>query len=569
MLGNIAIHPGALEAYDSGYLKQLVDQKLKDLDSELTKVVKEQIASGVRTLDVRLRDYVGAITGLSKQMEALTEREEARGTEEVLAVHRQLRDLDKQLDHHLALATQRLDVLKTSEDLEAHVAVIMGWREVLEQHTGSDADSVERRKEIRRKIKDYVEKIKDEPLVQETMKRIHNMRMEVAEQIGLQKQIEEVRTLPERIGQLIRSKGYRSGKEHYVQTLSQSLALFSMAFYGKPIVYRTTDFKSNEYRNLMGGGLFEHFEDNPMLGYRGVSRGVHDWELEAFKLARGVFGGKNLQIMLPFVRTLEEARSMKRYLEQVHHLKSGEDGLKVILMSEIPSNAILARQFIEEFDGFSIGSNDMTQMVLATDRDNSRLGHIYDEEDPAVIWAILVTIFTGQKYGKKVGFCGQGVTNSVILRGLVAIAGIVSASVVPDTYEQTKHDMADVEKLEIPVRGLGKWLKEQHLNRLKELLKEHNYDHILKKYETAEDLMDWYEGELKRFSDQLRDNLDASKEHFYRQEMDNFRAVFHKPVIYSDWDWEGIVQDALRQAGFESFEEQEQALEKQRKQFKH
>jgi len=569
MLGNIAIHPMALEAYDSGYLMQLVDQKLKELDAELTKVVKDQIASGVRTLDIKLRDYVGAITGLAKQMKALTEREQARGTEEVLAVHRQLRDLDRQLDHHLDLATQRLDVLKTSEDMEAHVAVIMGWREALERYVGSDPDSVERRREVKQKIKDYVEKIKDEPLVRDTLQRIHEMRMEVAEQVGLQKQIEDMRTLPERIAELIRSKGFRSGKEHYVQTLSQSLALFSMAFYGKPIVYRTTDFKSNEYRNLIGGVLFEHHEDNPMLGYRGVSRGVHDWELEAFKLARGVFGGKNLQIMLPFVRTLEEARSLKRYLEQVHNLRSGEDGLKVILMSEIPSNAILARQFIEEFDGFSIGSNDMTQMVLATDRDNAYLSHIYDEEDPAVIWAILVTIFTGQKYGKKVGFCGQGVSNSLILRGLVAIAGIVSASVVPDTYQQTKFDMAEVEQQNIPLRDLGKWLKGQHLNRLKELLKEHNYDHILKKYKTAEDLMEWYEGELKRFADQLRDNLDASKEHFYRQEMESFRATFHKPVIYSHWDWEATVMDAMRQAGFESFEEQEKAREAQAKKFVH
>ena len=111
-------------------------------------------------------------------------------------------------------------------------------------------------------------------------------------------------------------------------------------------------------------------------------------------------------------------------------------------MSEIPSNAILAKQYIQEFDGFSIGSNDMTQMVLGTDRDNPALRHIYDEEDPAVVWALLVTIFAGQKYGKKVGFCGQGVSNSIILRGLVAIAGIVCASVVPDTYYRTKFDMA-------------------------------------------------------------------------------------------------------------------------------
>jgi len=255
---------------------------------------------------------------------------------------------------------------------------------------------------------------------------------------------------------------------------------------------------------------------------------------------------------------------MKRYLDQVHGLKSGVDGLKVILMSEIPSNAILAKQFIQEFDGFSIGSNDMTQGVLATDRDNSRLQHIYDEEDPAVIWAILATIFTGQKYGKKVGFCGQGVSNSLILRGLVAIAGIMSASVVPDTYNQTKLDMAKVEAEDIPVRELGNWLKKQHFNRLKELLEEENYGHILKKYKTANDLLEWYEGELARFAEQLRENLDLDKEDFYRQEMEAFRKKFHKPVIYASWDWDGTVSDAMHQAGFSSFEEQEKALAAQR-----
>ncbi len=206
----------------------------------------------------------------------------------------------------------------------------------------------------------------------------------------------------------------------------------------------------------------------------------------------------------------------------------------------------------------------MTQMVLATDRDNSRLAHIYDEEDPAVVWAILSTIFTGQKYRKKVGFCGQGVSNSVILRGLVAIAGIVSASVVPDTYHRTKLDMAEVEALDIPVSGLGKWLGEQHFKRLQGMLTRHNYDHILKKYDTPADLMDWYEGELKRLQDQLRDNLGSLKEDFYRQEMETFRGMFHKPVIYASWDWTRTVESAMHNAGFASYEEQAEALKAQR-----
>jgi pyruvate,water dikinase len=262
---------------------------------------------------------------------------------------------------------------------------------------------------------------------------------------------------------------------------------------------------------------------------------------------------------------MEEARSMRRYLETVHKLKSGEDGLKLIQMSEIPSNAILARQFIQEFDGFSIGSNDMTQMVLATDRDNASLGHIYDEEDPAVVWALLTTIFTGQKYGKKVGFCGQGVSNSVILRGLVAIAGIMSASVVPDTYYQTKLDVAAVEAENIPTAKLGEWLGKQHLRRLETLMENHGYGHYLKKYANGAELRDWYEGESVRLHENLRKSLGTPKEAECRKEVGQFRAVFHKPAIYASWPWAETVFDALRQAGFASFDEQEKALAAQRK----
>jgi pyruvate,water dikinase len=267
---------------------------------------------------------------------------------------------------------------------------------------------------------------------------------------------------------------------------------------------------------------------------------------------------------LPFVRTLEQGRSMKRYLEQVHNIRSGDNGLKIILMSEIPSNAVLAKEFIKEFDGFSIGSNDMTQLVLGTDRDNANMRHIYDEEDPAVVWAILTTVFTGQKFGKKVGFCGQGVSNSRIIRGLVCIAGIVSASVVPDTYQQTKLDIADVEAENVPISGLGGWIAEQHLERLHMLLAENRYEHILKKNTSAPDLMEWYEGELARLHEQLQSSLGSSKEKFYRQELDAFRQGFHKPVIYANWDWAGTVWDAMRQSGFESFEEQARAVEAQR-----
>ena len=565
MLGNISIHPRALEAFDNGELESIVQSKLRELASNLSKVLREQMAAGLIVFNFNLREYVGEITGLSAEAAALAATDTSANAEEVLLLHRKMRELDHKIDQHLEIASRRLEVLKTSDDLADHVRIIMGYDDELALLNPADPEEAKRMAEIEASVADRVEKVKDLPAVKTLLENIGRLREEVSLRAGLKKEMDDVRNLPNKIRALIKTRGYRTGKEHYVQTLAQNLALFAMAFYGKTIVYRTTDFKSNEYRNLIGGSLFEHHEDNPMLGYRGVSRNIHDWEIEAFKLARGVYGGSNLQMMLPFVRTLEEARSMRSYLEQVHKLKSGEDGLKIILMSEIPSNAILAKQFISEFDGFSIGSNDMTQMVLATDRDNSRLSHIYDEEDPAVVWAILVSIFAGQKYRKKVGFCGQGVSNSVILRGLVAIAGIVSASVVPDTYFQTVKDIAAVEAENIPTSRLGEWLGQQHHKHLAALMEEAGYGHILKKYTLPQDIQEWYEGELQRRHEQLREHLDTPKEDFYRAELEGFRSMFHKPVIYATWDWSSTVEDALHQAGFASFEEQAAALEECRK----
>ena len=565
MLGNISIHPRALEAFDNGELESIVQAKLRELAGNLSKVLREQMAAGLIVFNFNLREYVGEITGLSAEAAALAATDTSANAEEVLLLHRKMRELDHKIDQHLEIASRRLEVLKTSDDLADHVRIIMGYDDELALLNPADPEEAKRMAEIEASVADRVEKVKDLPAVKTLLENIGRLREEVSLRAGLKKEMDDVRNLPNKIRALIKTRGYRTGKEHYVQTLAQNLALFAMAFYGKTIVYRTTDFKSNEYRNLIGGSLFEHHEDNPMLGYRGVSRNIHDWEIEAFKLARGVYGGSNLQMMLPFVRTLEEARSMRSYLEQVHKLKSGEDGLKIILMSEIPSNAILAKQFISEFDGFSIGSNDMTQMVLATDRDNSRLSHIYDEEDPAVVWAILVSIFAGQKYRKKVGFCGQGVSNSVILRGLVAIAGIVSASVVPDTYFQTVKDIAAVEAENIPTSRLGEWLGQQHHKHLAALMEETGYGHILKKYTLPQDIQEWYEGELQRRHEQLREHLDTPKEDFYRSELEGFRSMFHKPVIYATWDWSSTVEDALHQAGFASFEEQAAALEECRK----
>ena len=562
MLGNIGVHPLALEAYDKGTLDGLVNEKLVSLENELSKVMQEQLEAGLIFLPVNVRDYVGVITGITEKMQKLAASDTGGATDASLAVQRKLRELDKKLDKFIEHATERLDIIKSSPFLWEHVAVIFGYKELLETRP-LDKGELKNYDEKKQEVDAVVKAVETDEIVKNYMESIFLIREEVSLKKGLEGEMEELRTLSERIRTLIISRGYRTGKENYIQILSQGLALFAMAFHGKDVLYRTTDFKSNEYRNLLGGQLFEAFEDNPMLGYRGVSRNIHDWELESFKLARGIFGGKNLHMMFPFVRTIEELRSMKRYLKNVHNLESGKDGLKVFVMSEIPSNAILCKEFIKEVDGFSIGSNDMTQMVLATDRDNASLQHIYDEEDPAVVWAILTTIFCGQKYAKKVGFCGQGVSNSDILRGLVSIAGIVTASVVPDTYLQTKLDIAEIEKKNIPVSGLGTWLKEVHFERIKNLLEQNGYVHIVKRYNTVKDLFEWYEAELDRFAEQLRDNIETAKEDFYRHELESFRLLFHKQMIYANWEWDQTVEDALHLAGFSSFAEQEEAYKVQ------
>ena len=564
MLGNVAVHPQALEAYDNGELDRIVKEKVAELDANLTKVICDQLDGGMVAYDFNIREYVGVVSGLSKELEQLVEEDKGSSAEEILLMHRKMRELDHKLDAYLENASRHVNVLKTSVDLAEHVKYIMGYDDELSKCDSCDPEGAKRISEIQAVIDQQVSDIKDLPLVQEHMKAVAELREKVSVRAGLKKEIDDVRELPQKISKIIRSRGFRTGREHYIQTLAQSLALFAMAFYGKTIVYRTTDFKSNEYRNLLGGNLFEMTEANPMLGYRGVSRDVHDWELEAFKLARGTYGATNLHLMLPFVRTLEEASAMRPYLSQVHNLESGRDGLKIIQMAEIPSNAILSKEFLDQFDGFSIGSNDMTQMTLATDRDNALLRRIYDEEDPAVVWTILASIFTGQKYGKEVGFCGQGVSNSVIMRGIVAIAGIASASVVPDTYAQTVKDIYAVEQENIPVSKLGEWLNEQHFNRLKKLLEKNGYEHILSKYQ-RNDIQDWYDGENSRRLQQLREHLGTNKEAFYRDELNTFRSTFHKPVIYATWNWSRTVEDALHHAGFKDFEEQAKALEAYRK----
>lgn len=564
MLGNVGVHPAALEAFDNGSLESIIQKKIDELEVHLRKTIQEHLCLGLVNLDLHLREHVGHISGYTEELERLHKRNDPHNPEAVIATYRQIKELEKRLDELTELAASSLDTLKVSSDLSEHVKIIMGYQKQLLSLNDESPQLKKRRIDLEKEIETYTADIAQNPIVQKTISQIEQLRKEVSERCGINKKIKELQSIPLAIGSLIRSCGHKTGREHYIQTLSQGLALFSMAFYGKPIIYRTTDFKTNEYRNLLGGILFEDFEDNPMLGYRGVARDIHDWEIDAFKAARSLYGAKNLQLMLPFVRTIEQARSMRSYLSEVHNLRSGEDNLQIFLMSELPSNAILARQFIQEFDGFSIGSNDMTQMVLATDRDNQSLSHIYDEEDPAVVWAILVTIFTGQKYGKKVGFCGQGVANSAILRGIVTISGITSASVVPDTYYQTKQEIADIEASNISLSELGQWLTKQHKNNLKKLLEEHGYN-LFNTNPINQDIQLWYDKNISTLCTQLQKNLTTSQAPKIAKTLKEFRTLFHKAVIYATWPWEETVNDALYQAGFRSFEEQKVALEQQRK----
>lgn len=204
-----------------------------------------------------------------------------------------------------------------------------------------------------------------------------------------------------------------------------------------------SDFKSNEYRNLVGGVRYEPTEENPMLGFRGASRYISEQfqdcfalECEAMKRVRGKMGLKNVEIMIPFVRTVSEAASVIDLLAK-HDLRRGDQGLKVIMMCELPSNAVLAESFLKYFDGFSIGSNDMTQLTLGLDRDSGEIAHLFDERNEAVKAMLSMAIQAANKAGKYVGICGQGPSDHDDLAQWLMEQGIDSVSLNPDTVLET------------------------------------------------------------------------------------------------------------------------------------
>ena len=240
-----------------------------------------------------------------------------------------------------------------------------------------------------------------------------------------------------------RSRGYATPKQFFIEKLVEGVATIASAFYPKPVIVRMSDFKSNEYRKLLGGDIYEPEEENPMLGFRGASRYIahsfrdcFEMEVAAMKKVRNELGLTNVQIMIPFVRNLEEAAGVVDLLAE-HGLKRGEKDLKLIMMCEIPSNAILAEQFLQYFDGFSIGSNDLTQLTLGLDRDSGLVAHAFDERDPAVKQLLSMSIQAANKLGKYVGICGQGPSDHADFAEWLMDEGIQTISLNPDTVVDT------------------------------------------------------------------------------------------------------------------------------------
>jgi pyruvate,water dikinase len=236
---------------------------------------------------------------------------------------------------------------------------------------------------------------------------------------------------------------YAGPREFFVQRVAEGVSMLAAAFAPHPVIVRMSDFKSNEYAKLIGGEVFEPDEENPMIGYRGASRYVSEdfrdcfaMECEAMRYVRDEMGLTNVKLMIPFVRTVAEGRKVIDLLAE-HGLRQGENDLEVVMMCEVPSNAVLADEFLDVFDGFSIGSNDLTQLTLGLDRDSSLIAESFDERDPAVLWLISRAIKACRARGKYVGICGQGPSDHPDFAEWLMNEGIDSVSLNPDTVVET------------------------------------------------------------------------------------------------------------------------------------
>jgi pyruvate,water dikinase len=247
-----------------------------------------------------------------------------------------------------------------------------------------------------------------------------------------------------------RIAAYPSARDFFVQRVAEGVSMIAAAFAPEPVIVRMSDFKSNEYANLLGGELYEPHEENPMLGYRGASRYLSAdfaecfaMECAALRYVRDEMGLTNVKIMIPFVRTVAEIEGVVELLGS-HGLHRGENGLSVVMMCELPSNALLAHAFLDHVDGFSIGSNDMTQLALGLDRDSALVAAGFDERDPAVLALLEMAIRACRERGKYVGICGQGPSDHPDLAEWLLGQGIESMSLNPDTVVDTWLHLAKV-----------------------------------------------------------------------------------------------------------------------------
>ena len=246
--------------------------------------------------------------------------------------------------------------------------------------------------------------------------------------------------------------GFEDKAEFFVERLAEGIGMLAAAFYPRDVILRVSDFKTNEYAGLIGGEKYEPHEENPMLGFRGASRYYNDryragfaLECRAIKKVRGEMGLSNLKVMIPFCRTVEEGRNVLAEMES-HGLKQGENGLEVYVMCEIPSNVILADDFADVFDGFSIGSNDLTQLILGVDRDSEIVANLFDERNPAVTRMIAQVIKSAKAKGKKIGICGQAPSDYPEFAEFLVEQGIDSISLNPDTVLKTTLTILEKER---------------------------------------------------------------------------------------------------------------------------
>ncbi len=246
--------------------------------------------------------------------------------------------------------------------------------------------------------------------------------------------------------------GYQTKSDFFIDKLAQGVAKIAASFYPNDVIVRMSDFKSNEYANLLGGSFFEPEEENPMIGWRGASRYYDEkykdgfaLECKAMKKVRDEMGLSNVKLMIPFCRTVSEGQRVIEVMKQ-NGLVQGENELEIYIMVEIPSNVVLIEEFGKIFDGFSIGSNDLTQLTLGLDRDSAKVSHIFDERNPAVLNLVKEAIVRAKKIGKKIGICGQAPSDYPEFARFIVECGIDSMSLNSDTVIKTTLDIIETEK---------------------------------------------------------------------------------------------------------------------------